>query len=49
MRRFGLIGKTLKHSFSQTWFTKKFAEEGIADCSYENFELPSIASFPTSS
>jgi shikimate dehydrogenase len=46
MRRFGLIGKTLKHSFSKTWFTKKFAEEGIADCSYDNFELPSIGQFP---
>jgi shikimate dehydrogenase len=42
MRRFGLIGKTLKHSFSKTYFEKKFAEEGIKDCSYENFELPSI-------
>jgi shikimate dehydrogenase len=46
MRRFGLIGKTLKHSFSKTWFTEKFADEGITDCSYENFELPSIDSFP---
>jgi shikimate dehydrogenase len=42
MRRFGLIGKTLKHSFSKTWFTKKFSEEGIADCSYENYELQSV-------
>jgi shikimate dehydrogenase len=46
MRRFGLIGKTLKHSFSQNYFTKKFAAEGIADCSYENFELASISGFP---
>ncbi|HWJ91247.1 MAG TPA: shikimate dehydrogenase [Flavisolibacter sp.] len=42
MRRFGLIGKTLKHSFSKTYFSKKFIEEGIKDCSYENFELSSI-------
>jgi shikimate dehydrogenase len=42
MRRFGLIGKTLKHSFSKGYFAKKFADEGITGCSYENFELPSI-------
>ena len=46
MKRFGLIGKTLKHSFSKTYFEKKFAEEGINDCNYENFELPSIDQFP---
>ena len=47
MRRFGLIGKTLKHSFSQNYFTQKFASEGIADCSYENFELSSASEFPS--
>ena len=41
MRRFGLIGKTLKHSFSKTFFENKFLTEGIKDCSYENFELRS--------
>lgn len=46
MKRFGLIGKTLKHSFSKAYFGKKFAEEGITDCSYENFELSSIKEFP---
>jgi shikimate dehydrogenase len=45
MRRFGLIGKTLKHSFSKNYFERKFAEEGIKDCSYENFELTSIEEF----
>jgi shikimate dehydrogenase len=38
---FGLIGKSLKHSFSKDYFTKKFAEEGI-DARYENFELESV-------
>jgi shikimate dehydrogenase len=47
MKRFGLIGKTLKHSFSKTYFAKKFAEEGIRDCTYENFELSSIEEFPS--
>jgi shikimate dehydrogenase len=42
MRRFGLIGKTLKHSFSKTYFEKKFTEERIEGCSYDNFEIPSI-------
>lgn len=46
MRRFGLIGRTLKHSFSKTYFEKKFAGEGIRDCSYDNFELSSIEELP---
>lgn len=45
MRRFGLIGKTLKHSFSKTYFERKFADEGIDDCRYDNFELESIEQF----
>src|SRR5215203_1997109 len=46
MKRFGLIGKTLKHSFSKTYFEKKFEQQNITDCSYENFELESIHEFP---
>lgn len=46
MKRFGLIGKTLKHSFSKGFFEKKFSQLGITDCSYENFELQSIEEFP---
>lgn len=46
MRRFGLIGKTLKHSFSKTYFEKKFADDGLNDCRYDNFELESIDQFP---
>ncbi len=46
MRKFGLIGYPLGHSFSQKYFTAKFAEEKIADCSYENFPLPSLDKFP---
>lgn len=47
MKRFGLIGKTLKHSFSKGFFEKKFSEQGITNCSYENFELPAISDFPS--
>ena len=47
MRRFGLVGRTLKHSFSQTYFTGKFKASGIDDALYENFELPTIDAFST--
>ncbi len=42
MRRFGLIGYPLSHSFSQKFFTEKFRNEHIADCTYENFPLLQI-------
>ena len=46
MIRYGLIGRTLKHSFSKTYFTKKFEESGLQDCVYDNFELETIDAFP---
>jgi shikimate dehydrogenase len=46
MRLYGLLGKTLKHSFSKAYFTEKFAALNIADCRYENFELTSIDELP---
>lgn len=45
MKMFGLIGKSLKHSFSQTYFTEKFETENI-NASFQNFELPDIRQFP---
>ena len=45
MRKFGLIGYPLGHSFSQKYFTSKFTEEKISGCSYENFQLPSLDKF----
>lgn len=39
---FGLIGKSLKHSFSQTYFTKKFADLGLGNHVYKLFELAQI-------
>ena len=47
MNRYGLIGKTLKHSFSKDYFTKKFAAAGLTDCAYDNFELPAIEELQT--
>jgi shikimate dehydrogenase len=42
MKRYGLIGYPLTHSFSQRYFTEKFEREGITGCSYANYSLPSI-------
>ncbi len=42
MRKYGLIGKTLKHSFSASYFAEKFKKEGIIDCEYSLYELEKI-------
>ena len=41
MKKFGLIGKQLSHSFSKSFFHNKFNEENI-DASYENYELSDL-------
>lgn len=46
MKTFGLIGKKLSHSFSQRYFTKKFAQLGLSDNHYMNYELSSIEELP---
>jgi len=46
MRKFGLIGYPLSHSFSQKYFSEKFKREHLTDCVYENFSLPSINELP---
>ncbi|MBK7132686.1 MAG: shikimate dehydrogenase [Bacteroidales bacterium] len=43
MRKFGLIGYPLGHSFSRKYFTDKFHNEHITDCLYENFPLTDIS------
>ncbi len=42
MRRFGLIGRHLPHSFSARYFADKFEREGISGCEYSLYELPTI-------
>ena len=42
MRKFGLIGYPLTHSFSQKYFTEKFQKENIEDASYQNFPIKKI-------
>jgi len=45
MRKFGLIGYPLGHSFSKKYFTEKFLKEHIMDCSYENYPLENLDTF----
>lgn len=47
MPRFGLIGRTLAHSFSRRYFAEKFRAIGRTDCVYELVELPAIDAFPS--
>ena len=42
MRNFGLIGKSLVHSFSKDYFNKKFKTDNI-DALYSNFEIDNIS------
>ncbi|MCQ2284061.1 MAG: shikimate dehydrogenase [Bacteroidales bacterium] len=46
MKIYGLIGQTLRHSFSKRYFEQKFEQLGRFDCQYELFELPVIESLP---
>lgn len=46
MRKFGLIGYPLSHSFSRSYFLKKFLEENITDCEYLNFPITEISELP---
>jgi len=45
MRFFGLIGKSLEHSFSPVYFKEKFEKEGITDSFYQLFPLKTIDEF----
>ncbi len=45
MKKYGLIGRSLGHSFSRRFFTSYFEKEGI-DASYENIELQEIGEVP---
>lgn len=47
MRRFGLIGRPLGHSASAKYFTEKFRKEGLSDCEYALYELPSVEELPS--
>ena len=46
MRKFGLIGYPLSHSFSKKYFLEKFKKEQITDTAYDLFPLVTIEEFP---
>lgn len=39
---FGLIGKSLSHSFSKPYLEEKFSKEGKTDFQYSNFDLENL-------
>lgn len=45
MRRYGLIGYPLSHSFSPNYFKNKFEIEGIKDTEYLSYEIESCVDF----
>lgn len=44
--KFGLLGKDISYSFSRKYFTEKFAELGLNNFKYNNFDIPEIEEFP---
>lgn len=46
MKKYGLIGNPLAHSFSEKYFADKFKRESIHDCSYRLFPLQRIDQLP---
>ena len=47
MKKYGLLGKHLSHSFSEKYFNEKFLREEIKETTYNNFEIDSITDFTT--
>lgn len=45
MKKFGLIGYPLSHSFSKKYFTQKFQDHKIDDCMYDLYPLENIEQF----
>ena len=42
MKKYGLIGHPLSHSFSQRYFSEKFKSENIRDSIFSNYDIPHI-------
>jgi shikimate dehydrogenase len=47
MKKYGLIGYPLSHSFSKKYFTEKFLRESIAEVSYELYPIAEISELPS--
>tara|TARA_B110000459_G_scaffold128579_1_gene140846 strand:- start:192 stop:908 length:717 start_codon:yes stop_codon:yes gene_type:complete len=43
MKNYGLIGKSLEHSFSETYFNKKFKKLNLKACNYNNYEIKNVS------
>ena len=41
-KKFGLVGRTVGHSFSKSFFDEKFFREGLRDYHYDLYELKTI-------
>ena len=46
MKKYGLIGYPLTHSFSKKYFTEKFEREGLDNYEYELYPLPNLSDLP---
>lgn len=42
IKKYGLIGYPLSHSFSKKYFTEKFTKENLHGCSFELYSIPDI-------
>tara|TARA_B110000858_G_scaffold127865_1_gene145442 strand:- start:2479 stop:3195 length:717 start_codon:yes stop_codon:yes gene_type:complete len=42
MKNYGLIGKSLEHSFSETYFNKKFKKLNLKAYNYNNYEIKNV-------
>lgn len=45
MRKYGLIGYPLGHSFSKKYFSEKFSKEKIDDAVYDNYPIEDVTLF----
>lgn len=46
MKKYGLIGYPLTHSFSKKYFADKFSKEDLEDCEYELYPLQNLSDLP---
>ena len=46
IKKYGLIGHPLSHSFSEKYFTEKFEKENISNCLYKSFDFENIDLLP---
>ena len=46
MKKYGLIGYPLTHSFSKKYFTEKFSKDGLEEREYELYPLKNLSDLP---